>query len=73
MCAGALVHARVATAGIRGARRSRRRGRQRVRYRAFSRDLNHRLEVTGGVLEADCRERCCRHFFAPGAGDPVDR
>jgi tRNA(adenine34) deaminase len=53
MCAGALVHARVARL-VFGAR-DLRFGGVRSKFRIADSDLlNHRVEVTEGVLAADC-------------------
>ena len=55
MCAGALVHARVATL-VYGAPESRA-GAVRSVMRALDHpSLNHRVEVISGVLESECRE-----------------
>ncbi len=55
MCAGALVHARVATL-VYGASESRA-GAVRSVMRALDHpSLNHRVEVVAGVLEPECRE-----------------
>ena len=62
MCAGALVHARIATL-IYGADEPRA-GVARSSDRFFERDaLNHRVQVLGGVLAADCAA-LLRDFFA---------
>jgi tRNA(adenine34) deaminase len=54
MCAGALVNARVARL-VYGAR-DERFGAVETHFRICdSPELNHRLEITGGVLEEDCR------------------
>ena len=78
MCAGALVLARVdrlvfgawdPKAGAAGS----------VRDVVRDGRLNHRVEVVGGILEAECGD-LLRQFFAlrrqgaaPGRGDPVPR
>jgi tRNA(adenine34) deaminase len=55
MCAGALVHARVATL-VYGAAEPRA-GAVRSVMRALDHpSLNHRVDVVGGVLEPECRE-----------------
>ena len=55
MCAGALVHARVSRL-VFGAADSRAGAAGSVFDIVRSPQLNHRLEVVGGVLESDCRE-----------------
>ncbi|BAZ93657.1 tRNA-specific adenosine deaminase [Thiohalobacter sp. COW1] len=53
MCAGAMIHARVARL-VFGAHDSKR-GVVDSRWEVFSAPwLNHRVEVTGGVLEGEC-------------------
>jgi len=55
MCAGALIQARVSRL-VFGAR-DERAGAVESRFRVCDTDfLNHRIEVTAGVLEAECRE-----------------
>ena len=54
MCAGALVHARVGRL-VYGAPDPRAGAAGTVFDIVRARELNHRLDVTGGVLEADCR------------------
>jgi len=54
MCAGALVHARVGRL-VYGVPDVRAGAAGTVFDIVRSRELNHRLEVTGGVLEGDCR------------------
>ena len=55
MCAGALIQARVARL-VYGAR-DERAGAVESRFRVCDTDfLNHRIEVTAGVLEQECRE-----------------
>lgn len=55
MCAGALIQARVKRL-VYGAR-DERAGAVESRFRVCDTDfLNHRIEVTAGVLEAECRE-----------------
>lgn len=61
MCAGALVQARVRRL-VYGARDERAGAVESV-FRVCDNDsLNHRIELTAGVLEADCRE-LMRQFF----------
>jgi len=55
MCAGALVHARVARL-VYGATDARAGAAGSVFDIVRSPDLNHRLVVTGGVLGEDCRD-----------------
>lgn len=55
MCAGALVHARVSRL-VFGAADSRAGAAGSVFDIVRSPQLNHRLEVVGGVLESGCRE-----------------
>jgi tRNA(adenine34) deaminase len=55
MCAGALIQARVKRL-VFGAL-DERAGAVESRFRVCDTDfLNHRIEVTGGVLEQECRE-----------------
>lgn len=63
MCAGALVHARVARL-VYGVPDDRAGAAGTVFDIVRSPDLNHRLEVTGGVLEADCRDLLQAFFRA---------
>ena len=61
MCAGALIQARVRRL-VFGAR-DERAGAVESRFRVCDTDfLNHRIEVTAGVLEAECRE-LMQEFF----------
>jgi tRNA(adenine34) deaminase len=61
MCAGALIQARVRRL-VFGAR-DERAGAVESRFRICDTDfLNHRIEVTAGVLEAECRE-LMQEFF----------
>jgi tRNA(adenine34) deaminase len=61
MCAGALVHARVARV-VYGAADPKG-GAARTLFRILDDPrLNHRAEVVAGVLEAECRE-IIRRFF----------
>ena len=55
MCAGAMVHARVERL-VYGVADPRSGAAGSVFDLMRSPDLNHRIEVTGGVLEAECRE-----------------
>jgi len=61
MCAGALVQARVARL-VYGARDERAGAVESVFRVCNSDSLNHRMELTAGVLEADCRA-LMREFF----------
>ncbi len=70
MCAGALVHARVKRLVFGG--RDIRFGGVRSKFRiADSELLNHRVEVTEGVLAADCLE-LLRGFFEERRKRPVN-
>jgi tRNA(adenine34) deaminase len=61
MCAGALIQARVQRL-VYGAR-DERAGAVESRFRICDTDfLNHRIEITSGVLEAECRE-IMQEFF----------
>jgi tRNA(adenine34) deaminase len=61
MCAGALIQARVNRL-VYGAR-DERAGAVESRFRVCDTDfLNHRIEITAGVLEEECRE-IMREFF----------
>lgn len=63
MCAGALVHARVARL-VFGAR-DLRFGGVRAKFQIADSDLlNHRVEIVEGVLAADCTA-LLREFFEP--------
>ena len=63
MCAGALIQARVRRL-VYGAR-DERAGAVESRFRICDSDfLNHRIEVTAGVLEEECRELMQRFFRA---------
>ena len=55
MCAGALVHARIATL-VYGAPEPRSGAVQSVAQALDNPALNHRVSAVGGVLEAECRE-----------------
>lgn len=62
MCAGALIQARVRRL-VYGAR-DERAGAVESRFRVCDSDfLNHRIDVTAGVLEEECRE-LMQEFFA---------
>ena len=62
MCVGAMVHARIARV-IYGTREPKA-GAIESAMRAHEHpSLNHRMEATGGVLEAECRE-VMQQFFA---------
>ena len=61
MCAGALIHARVATV-VFGAREPK--GGALVTRPAMLAGLNHELNVVEGVLAAECGERLTRFFRA---------
>jgi len=63
MCAGALVHARVARL-VFGAPDLRAGAAGSVFELVRANELNHRLDVTGGVLESECRERLQAFFRA---------
>jgi tRNA(adenine34) deaminase len=63
MCAGALIQARVRRL-VYGARDDRA-GAVESHFQVCNTDfLNHRIEVTAGVLEAECRELMQRFFRA---------
>ena len=63
MCAGALIQARVSRL-VFGAR-DERAGAVESRFRVCDTDfLNHRIEVTAGVLQAECRELMQEFFRA---------
>ena len=67
MCAGALIQARVKRL-VFGAR-DERAGAVESRFRVCDTDfLNHRIEVTAGVLEAECRELMQEFFRARRSG-----
>ena len=63
MCAGAMVHARVNRL-VYGAADPRAGAAGSVYDIACSDNLNHRLEVTGGVCEDECREMLQAFFRA---------
>jgi tRNA(adenine34) deaminase len=67
MCAGALIQARVKRL-VFGAR-DERAGAVESRFRVCDTDfLNHRIEVTAGVLEDECRELVQEFFRARRSG-----
>ena len=67
MCAGALIQARVSRL-VYGAR-DERAGAVESRFRVCDTDfLNHRIDVTAGVLEDECRE-IMREFFRNRRGE----
>lgn len=69
MCAGALIQARVSRL-VYGAR-DERAGAVESRFRVCDTDfLNHRIEITAGVLEEECRE-IMREFFRSRRGERV--
>ena len=70
MCAGALIQARVKRL-VFGAR-DERAGAVESRFRVCDTDfLNHRIEVTAGVLEQECRE-LMQEFFRARRGKMLD-
>ena len=69
MCAGALIQARVRRL-VYGAR-DERAGAVESHFRVCDTDfLNHRIEVTAGVLEAECRELLQEFFRARRRSEP---
>jgi tRNA(adenine34) deaminase len=71
MCVGAMIHARIARL-VYGAPEPKA-GAVESAMRAHEHPaLNHRLEVRGGVLEADCREVIQRFFQGRRAADRLD-
>jgi tRNA(adenine34) deaminase len=66
MCMGALMHARVARL-VYGAADPRVGAAGTVFDLAFDSRFNHRLEVTGGVLEVECRS-IIQEFFQSRRG-----
>ena len=69
MCAGALIQARVSRL-VYGAR-DERAGAVESRFRVCDTDfLNHRIEITAGVLEEECRE-IMQEFFRRRRGERV--
>ena len=69
MCAGALVHARIATL-VYGAPEPRSGAVQSVAQALDNPALNHRVSVVGGVLEAECRELMQAFFRRRRAAEP---
>ena len=71
MCVGAMIHARVARL-VYGAPEPRA-GAIESAMRAHEHPaLNHRMDVTGGVLEAECREVIQRFFQDRRAADRAE-
>lgn len=71
MCAGALIQARVARL-VYGAL-DERAGAVESRFRVCDTDfLNHRIEITAGVLESECREVMQQFFRERRRGRIVD-
>jgi tRNA(adenine34) deaminase len=67
MCAGALIQARVRRLVF--GTRDERAGAVESRFRICDTDfLNHRIEISSGVLEAECRE-LIQQFFRARRGD----
>ena len=62
MCVGAMIHARIARV-IYGTPEPKAGAIESAMSAHEHASLNHRMEATGGVLEADCRE-LIREFFA---------
>ena len=69
MCAGALVHARIATL-VYGAPEPRSGAVQSVAQALDNPALNHRVSVVGGVLEAECRELMQAFFRRRRTAEP---
>src|SRR5918995_1455010 len=68
MCVGAMIHARIARV-VYGTPEPKA-GAIESAMRAHEHpSLNHRMEATGGVLEADCRELIQEFFRARRGGD----
>lgn len=66
MCAGAMIHARIGRLVFGAA--DPKRGAVNSALHAFAtQGLNHRIEVSGGVLESECAERL-RTFFRARRG-----
>lgn len=61
MCAGAMIHARIARL-VFGASDPKRGAVNSTTHAFATQGLNHRIEVTGGVLADECAERL-RTFF----------
>ena len=69
MCAGAIIQARIARLGVRLRRPQG--GAVRSCFSVFEHPaLNHRVEVVGGVLAAECCRRYCNHSLPRGDNDP---
>ena len=66
MCAGAMIHARIARL-VFGAPDPRRGAVNSTTHAFATQGLNHRIEVSGGVLESECAERL-RAFFRARRG-----
>jgi tRNA(adenine34) deaminase len=70
MCAGALIQARVKRL-VYGAR-DERAGAVESRFRICDTEfLNHRIEVTAGVLEEECRELMQQFFRSRRGGESI--
>ena len=69
MCAGALVHARIATL-VYGAPEPRSGAVQSVAQALDNPALNHRVSAVGGVFEAECRELMQAFFRRRRATEP---
>ena len=69
MCAGALVHARIATL-VYGAPEPRSGAVASVAQALDNPALNHRVSAVGGVLEAECRELMQSFFRRRRAAEP---
>jgi tRNA(adenine34) deaminase len=68
MCVGAMIHARIARV-VYGTKEPKA-GAIESAMRAHEHPtLNHRMETTGGVLEADCRELIQEFFRARRTGE----
>jgi tRNA(adenine34) deaminase len=68
MCVGAMIHARIARV-VYGTKEPKA-GAIESAMRAHEHPtLNHRMETTGGVLEADCRELIQEFFRARRGGE----
>ena len=66
MCAGAIVHARIGRL-VFGAYDPKRGAVNSTAHALATPGLNHRLEVSGGVLEQDCAD-CLQRFFRARRG-----
>src|SRR3954471_16589775 len=71
MCVGAMIHARVARL-VYGAPEPRAGAIQSAMRAHEHPALNHRMDVTGGVLEAECREVIQRFFQDRRAADRAE-